>query len=117
MDVVVTVPKSLWTEWIREGGLPGESWNGLEYHFWVSSVPEISVAERVYIVAHGKLRGYSPLVRCERRCQLRPDRACLIRHNGAVPVTIKEAITGFRGYRYRWWNYSDEAPFSEWQLK
>jgi len=116
MDVVVTVPKLLWGEWIGEGGLPGDS-DDNEYHFWVVAPPKIHLAERVYIVAHGKLRGYAPLVRCENYCQLRIDRACLVRRNGAVPVTINQTIMGFRGYRYRWWEYADETPFPEWQLQ
>jgi len=115
MDVVVTVPKPLWGAWMEEGGLPGEPWGQDEYHFWVATPPEIHVGERVYIVAHGKLRGYSPLVRCERHCQLRPNRAYLIRNNGAVSVTINQSIAGFRGYRYRWWDYIEETPFPDWQ--
>lgn len=111
-DVVVTVPKDRWEEWITEGDLPGEEWNGTyEYAFYVPSRPPIDPGERVYIVAHGKLRGYAPLA------HLDPVRSgyALIRYGGAVAVTIPEPIRGFRGWRARWWNREDEVPFPDWR--
>lgn len=117
-DVVVTVPKSLWAEWIEEGDLAGEPWSEeADYHFWIrrDSVPTILPGERVYIVAHGRLRGYSPLVRYENYCKLAPSRSCLVRHNGAVAVTLPVPIIGFQGWRYRWWDRSDEMPFPGWR--
>lgn len=86
-DVVVTVPKGLWAEWLEEGDPVGEPWSGLaEYHFWIPrhGLPDIQPGERVYIVAHGALRGYAPLVRIERSCKLAPSRACLVRRGDAV---------------------------------
>lgn len=120
-DVVVTVPKGLWFEWLDEGDLAGvpeagaDEWP-IEYHFWIrkDSIPSIDTGERVYIVAHGRLRGYAPLVTVEHTCELAPNRACLVRTDGAEAVTIDEPITGFRGWRYRWWNREDEKPFPEW---
>jgi hypothetical protein len=113
MDVVVTVPKGLWAEWILEGDLPGEDWSGREYVYWTSGArPGIEPDERVYIVAHGKLRGYAPLVALEvtNKYQVR-----FIRNTGAVAVTITPAIAGFRGWRYRWWPREDERPFPGWR--
>jgi hypothetical protein len=115
MDVVVTVPQRLWSEWLAEGDLPGAE---AEYtsHFWIGGpLPDIDAPERVYIVAHGRLRGYAPLVGRERRCILRPSVGCLMRGGGAVAVTIPEPIRGFRGWRYRWWPQEDERPFPDWQ--
>lgn len=113
-DVVVTVPKDRWEEWISEGTLPGESWDGAEqFDFYMSGMcPEIQPGERVYIVAHGLLRGYAPLVRVE---QYDFRQFSLVRHGGAVAVTIDEPIRGFRGFRYRWWDRADERPFPEWK--
>lgn len=118
-DVCVTVPKALWQEWIEEGDLPGDLVSGDAYHFWISSqpVPQIKPGERVYVVAHGKLRGYAPLVKVERYCRMRPDRACLLRHGGAEAVTIPESIRGFQGWRYRWWKREDELPFPDWKTE
>ena len=45
-DVVVTVPKYLWRDWIAEGALPGDQ-TELLYHFWVSKLPKIEVGEFV----------------------------------------------------------------------
>jgi hypothetical protein len=39
----------------------------------------------------------------------------LVRKGGAVAVTIPEQIRGFRGWRVRWWDRTDEQPFSAWQ--
>jgi hypothetical protein len=85
-DVVVTVPKGLWPEWLEEGDLAGEPWSEeAEYHFWIRAhpLPGILPGERVYIVAHNRLRGYAPLVRIEGTCKLAPSRACLVRRNEA----------------------------------
>ena len=113
-DVVVTVPKRLWAEWIAEGDLPGET-ALYESHFWLGGpLPQISPGERVYVVAHGKLRGYAPLVRLERSCRLRPEVGCLRRHGGAEAITIPEPIHGFQGFRYRWWSREVERPFPDW---
>lgn len=112
-DVVVTVPKALWSDWIAEGDLPGEK-PQYESHFWLNELPDIKPGERVYVVAHGRLRGYAPLVRTEDCCRLRPTRSCLLREGGAQAVTIDEPIRGFQGFRYRWWNRSDEVPFPDW---
>ena len=114
MDVVVTVPKSFGLDrWINEGQIPGEGWNGLEYHFYLYGYPpEIKPGQRVYIVYNGALRGYAPLVRIDRF----PDRRYgLVRHGGAIAVSIPEFIQGFRGFKYRWWSYDQEQPFPDWQ--
>lgn len=113
-DVVVTVPKGRWAEWLAEGDLPGEQAKFYS-HFWVRNLPDILPGERVYIVAHGRLRGYAPLVGVQVQCQLNRDRCCLMRRGGAVAVTIPEHITGFMGWRYRWWDRAIEAPFPDWQ--
>lgn len=113
-DVVVTVPKSLWREWIAEGDLPGEEAQ-YQSHFWLGGIlPDIKPGERVYVVAHGKLRGFAPLVGIERRCRLRPSRGCLLREGGAMAVTIPEPVRGFQGWRYRWWEREIETPFPDW---
>ena len=113
MDVVVTVPRWKWAEWVAEGDLPGEPETGQEYFFSVGRTrPDIDPGERVYVVAHNRLRGYSPLVRLELGLH---GRWYLVRRNGAVAVTIPEPIRGFRGWRYRWWQPTDEVPFPNWR--
>ncbi len=119
-DVVVTVPKGMWSEWIEEGDLPGDEASGYESHFWIrqtDSMPSMKPGDRVYIVAHGRLRGYAPLRRTEHICRLAPTRSCLVRDGDAEAVTIPEPIVGFRGWRYRWWDRSDELPFLDWQTE
>jgi hypothetical protein len=112
-DVVVTVPKGRWQEWIDEGDLPGDEAQS-ESHFMLGAMPAISIGERVYIVAHGKLRGYAPLEDTEDFCSLNVSRCCLIRTGGAVAVTIARPIPGFQGFRYRWWDRADERAFPDW---
>lgn len=41
----------------------------------------------------------------------------LVRRAGAVAVTIPEPITGFRGWRYRWWPREAEVPFPDWRTQ
>lgn len=116
MDVVVTVPKGQWLDWIAEGDLPGES-AVYDSHFWIpfGNLPRIAPGERVYVVAHGRLRGYAPLHSIERRCRMAASRSCLLRRGEAEAVTIPEAIRGFQGWRYRWWEREAEAAFPDWQ--
>lgn len=125
-DVVVTVPKAVWWDWLEEGELPDEPLNdGSEYHFFLGGgIPNIEPGERVYIVAHGMVRGYAPLVRIDtRRTHGRelwwwPGALCgLVRHGGAVAMTIPEAVRGFRGFRERWWERDIETPFPDYQTR
>lgn len=39
----------------------------------------------------------------------------MTRQGGAVAVTIKEPIPGFRGLRVRWWPREAEHPFPDWK--
>ncbi len=113
MDIVVTVPKSFGLDtWIAEGDLPGDEWSGNEYHFYLGKcTPNIKPGERVYVFYNGKLRGYAPLVRIDRYTR----GIGLVRHGGAVAVTIDETVLGFRGFRYRWWEREIETLFPDWQ--
>lgn len=138
-DVVVTVPKGFWGAWLSEGDLPGQKEFGcylcegqddlctlcmgtgrlktgqVEWDFYLghANPPKIDIGERVYIVAHGLLRGYAPLV------GLRHGSGgwSLVRKGGAVAVTIEDPVRGFPGWRYRWWNREDEKPFPDWKTK
>lgn len=111
-DVVVTVPKRLWLEWLAEGDLPGDTWTGNRYDFGLGGhPPQITPGDRVYVVAHGRLRGYAPLV----EVQVGTHGYQLVREGGAVAVTIPETIRGFQGFRYRWWRREQEQPFEGWR--
>lgn len=129
-DVVVTVPKRLWEEWLAEGDLPGSTWSGFDSHFLIGSRPKIMPGERVYIVALDKVRGYAPLVMIEDRCALDTNRMCLLRRGEAVATTVNcydvagcayggpehpAIIRGFQGWRYRWWRLYQEIPFPNWR--
>jgi len=112
MDVVVTVPKRFGLgAWISEGDPAGSLWSGQEWHFYLGgALPRIQPGERVYVVYNGALRGYAPLIRIDAD----GGRYGLVRHGGAVAVSIAEYIPGFRGFRYRWWNTELERPFEGW---
>ena len=112
-DVVVTVPKRLWAAWLEEGDLPGEEWSRYDSDFWLGhgAPPSCVPGDRIYIVAHGRLRGYAPLV----MIRWRSRGYSLVRRDGAEAVTILEAITGFRGWRYRWWLRDGEIAFPDWK--
>lgn len=122
-DVVVTVPKNRWLRWLAEGDLPGDPIDELgEWDFSIGSMTPTSLPRdsRVYVVAHGLLRGYAPLVRVDAGLE-RLDKG-LVRAGGAVAVTLQPfgkleptEIKGFRGWRwrYRWWDRADEVTFPD----
>lgn len=123
IDVCVTVPKWFWKDWVAEGDAADDPWTGQSWEFTVPSLPEIVPGERVYVVAHGKLRGYAPLVatgpadgEATSRASGRWARFCLVRQGGAVAITIPALIPGFRGFRYRWWAREIEVPFPSWKI-
>lgn len=122
-DVVVTVPKGQWQDWIEEGDLPGDPVSDMTSHFWLSNLPTGlktygEDVTRVYVISHGRLRGYAPLAGWEQSCSLREDRMCLLRTGfGATALTIPEPVKGFQGFRYRWWQRADEVPFPDWQTE
>lgn len=112
-DLVVTVPKDFWQDWLAEGDLAGQQETGEEWGFFVGNKPPIEPGERLYIVAHGRLRGYAPVTRV---AQARRGWA-IGREGQAVAVTIPERIPGFRGFRKRWWCREDERPFADWMTE
>lgn len=113
MDILVTLPQRFGLQnWIMEGSdLPGNPWSGEEWHWYSGgAIPNIEPGERVYVCYRGQLIGYAPLVRIEKY----KKSFAYVRHNGAVAVTINKHIPGFRGFRYRFWDYSEEIPFPDW---
>lgn len=116
-DVVVTVPKNFThpsapgkrglAAWLAEGDAPGEPWSGEEWFFttW-GAEPDIEIGERVYVVCEGRLVGYAPLT----DLLVLGREINFVREDGAVACTIPTPITGFRGWRYRWWDRSEEVP-------
>jgi len=114
MDLVVTVPKWFWPEWVAEGDAVGEPETGEEWVFSLGSMkPGIKPGERLYIVAHGRLRGYAPVT----SIKLLVGQWVICRKGGAVAVTIPEAIRGFQGFRKVWWHRENEIPFPEWKTE
>jgi|SRR3990170_2616308 len=119
-DVLVTCPMNLWTAWIAEGDAAGDPSTGEQWGFYTYGCrPDIQPGERVYVVAHGRLRGYAPLVRLAWDLDgIGPTnlaRLAFVRAGGAVAVTIPDMITGFRGWRYRRWPREAELPFPDWK--
>lgn len=124
-DVVVAVPMGLWEDWIAEGDLPGDDPADSPLDpgdHWGFTVPRMNYrdkgatfdaqpGDRCYIIAHGKLRGWSPITAIEHH-----GRSVEIgRRGGAVACTIDEPIRGFRGWARRWWDRADEVPFADWK--
>jgi len=111
-DVVVTVPKGIWEAWIAEGDAAGDRPTGTEWGFYLGGPkPDVRPGDRVYVVSHGRLRGYAPLTRVVRQ----DGQWVLCRKAGAVAVTIDREIPGFRGFRYRDWDIAEEKSFPDWK--
>ena len=110
-DLVATCPKDFWREWIAEGDAAGEPETGEEYGWFTehSLRRSIKPGDRLYIVAHGKLRGYSIVTGIWG--------GAIVRNGNAVACTIDEPIPGFRGLRLRWWDRGKERPFPEWKTE
>ena len=122
-DLVGTCPQNFWEEWIAEGdaastngtvypSISGEDWHWFTRHRLVHNIRN---GDRFYVVAHGKLRGWAPVIRVDRS----PDGTTfgIVRRGGAVACTIPETIPGFRGLRIRWWEREDEVPFPDWKTR
>jgi hypothetical protein len=108
-DLVGTCPKGFWLEWIAEGDAVGDPETGEEWGWYTehSFRSLIRPGDRFYIVAHGKLRGWSPVVMI--------TSGAIVRKGGAVACTLPEPIPGFRGLRKRWWHRDAEMPFPDWK--
>lgn len=119
-DLVGTCPKGFWEEWIAEGDAASEngivfpSISGEDWHWYTSHclARDINPGDRFYVVAHGKLRGWAPVVRVE---EIDFRSWGIVRRGGAVACTIPAPIAGFRGLRLRWWDRSIEVPFPNWK--
>ena len=114
-DLVGTCPKDFWEEWIAEGDAAGAPETGEEWGWYTGDRKAASMqpADRFYVVAHGKLRGWAPVVRIQR-----PESGFIIcRRGGAVACTITQPIPGFRGLRFRWWKREDEQLFENWKVR
>lgn len=122
-DVVVTVPKDLWEDWIMEGDSVGEPPTGETWGFYTygaDCTDRVKAGDRCYVVAHGRLRGYAPItsvVFTPRRPGQRIGKIVFCRAAGAEAVTVKAPIKGFRGYQMRWWDRKNEIPFPTWQTE
>lgn len=89
-DLVVTVPRQLWSEWIEEGDAVGEPESGEEWGFFLGPHrPSIEPGERLYIVAHDRLRGFAPVTRVAFFPYSCPDHAA----SDAIGLGIRAALT------------------------
>ena len=128
-DYVVTVPINFTHEcapgmkgldaWIAEGDAAGDAETGQKWWFTSYGVlPVFQPGCRLYIVCEDRVRGYSPIVDIMYDTErVRNGNAPLafVRRGGAVAVTISERVTGFRGYRRRWWGLAEEVDFPDWK--
>lgn len=112
-DLVGVCPKDFWLEWIAEGDAAGDPYTGEEWG-WFTRAPltrQIRPGDRFYVVAHGKLRGYSPVT----RVKWGDGSGVICRRGGGVAVTLDTPVPSFRGLRHRWWDRAAELPFPNWK--
>jgi hypothetical protein len=101
-DIVVTVPAGMWFNWLCEGDLPGDppAEKG-EWDFYTSRPPAgWKRGQRIYVVAHGFLRGYGELAHATPNAFVRTGAgvACTLLENG-----MPKPMRGFQGWRYATW--------------
>jgi hypothetical protein len=98
-DLVVTVPAKLWFNWLCEGDLPVDPHDERgTWDFYTSRTPRgWQPGQRVYVIAHGYLRGYSELVSANQTALVRsgPGVACTLLKDGKP-----KPMLGFQGWRY-----------------
>lgn len=115
-DLVVTVPKHFWFDWIAEGDAAGAPPSGQEWGFFLGrNRPPIEPGDRLYVVAWGRLRGYAPVTRVVQH----EGRWIICREAGAVACTVRNigmSFNGFQGFRKRWWDREDEVDFPDWMM-
>ena len=128
-DYVVTVPINFTHEcapgmkgldaWIAEGDAVGDTETGHTWFFTSYGVlPVFQPGCRLYIVCEDRIRGYAPIKRIvfdTERVRYGKAPLSFVREGGAVAVTIPRRITGFRGYRRRWWDRAEEVDFPDWK--
>lgn len=110
-DLVGTCPKDFWLEWIGEGDAAGDPETGEEWGWFTehSYRSLIKPGDRFYVVAWGRLRGYSIITSI--------SGGAIVRRGNAVACTIPDDIPGFRGLRKRWWHRDCELPFPDWKTE
>lgn len=116
-DLVGTCPKTFWREWIAEGDPAGAAWSGTEWGWYTRDrlADRIEPGDRFYVVAHGRLRGWSPVTAVRKSAG---GGWIICRRGDAVAVTLPGLIIpGFRGLRTRWWRREAEVAFPEWQTE
>ena len=115
MDLVGTCPMKEWEEWIAEGDAAGTPETGVEYSWYTRDrqAAKMSPGDRFYVVAHGRLRGYAPVVEVETWYDGKSF--AIVRKGNAVACTIDAPCPGFRGLRRPWWRREDEKPFTDWR--
>ena len=120
MNLVVTVPKWFWQEWLYEGDVAGDPYTGEEWGFFLGgNKPPIGQGDRLYIVAYGRLRGYAPVT----RLGFQDGKWVICRRGNAVAVTLSDEsglykeVRGFQGFRKVWWQSENEIPFPDWKTE
>ena len=116
-DLVVTVPRERWQAWLDEGACAGDPPASVDralefgFHLYRCERPPIGEGERLYIAAHGAIRGYAFVS----AVAARRGTWVIFRYAPAVAVTIREFVPGFHGWRRIWWRRDAEAPFPDWK--
>jgi hypothetical protein len=109
-DIVVTVTAKLWLNWLCEGDLPGDPiLESGTWEFATSRPPkEWKPGQRVYVVAHGYLRGYGELLHAADNYLTRfgPGVACTV-----LDQDTPKPIRGFQGWRYATWRRDEVAEW------
>lgn len=118
-DIVVTVPRERWEEFLAGGGLPGDppapgSAQG-PWTYDLFNVEELRAmpGQRIFFFAYGKLRLWAPVFAIERVYK----RRWRVWRGPAEAATL-DGYTyqpGFPGWRLVWWPAHAEAEFPGWR--
>lgn len=116
-DLVVTIPRQRWPQWLAEGDCAGDDRQSKwEWGFALGRggvQPPIEPGERLYILAHGHIRGYAHVT----RVAFVKGAWAIYRRQDSHAVTIAGTLSGFPGWRRRWWERKDEIAFPDWKTE
>lgn len=107
LDIVVTIPKSEYTNDDRETKVFEQG--GYEQFWQLSMRPkQLNINDRVYFVKYGRVESSMRVTRIETKATALCDvtgrkwSGCLI-YLDDLRIENIESVKGFQGFRYRWW--------------
>ena len=113
MDIVVTIPKSEYTNNLNERKYQKENINAFGFRTFKNIPKQLKVGDRIYFVKNGivsyskkiiKIDTASTKLKCDVTKKKFVNKGCFIYFNNEQDEShLNIKCKGFRGFRYKWW--------------